>query len=108
MENQNTNRTFMGVLSYLGFLSLIPLLVERNDPFIQFHAKQGINLCIIETLLSVACGILAVIPGIGAIGNTLSGAIGLLSLAMTILGIVAVCNGEEKPLPFIGGIKFIR
>lgn len=29
-------------LSYLGILVLIPLLVKKDDPFVKFHAKQGL------------------------------------------------------------------
>lgn len=107
MDN-NARRLIMGILSYLGIFSLIPFLVEKEDSFVQFHAKQGLNLFILEAIASVAAGILSVIPFIGFIGSILSGLIGLVSLVFTILGIIAVCNNEEKPLPFISEIQIIK
>ncbi|MBI2410478.1 MAG: hypothetical protein HYV32_01095 [Candidatus Kerfeldbacteria bacterium] len=40
--------TFMGILSYVNILCLVPLVLRRDDSFIQFHAKQGLALFIIE------------------------------------------------------------
>src|SRR5258707_12917568 len=37
----NSDRTIMLVLSYLGILALIPLLVKKDDPEVQWHAKNG-------------------------------------------------------------------
>ena len=36
--------TGMLVLSYLGLLALIPLVVEKNDKDVQWHAKHGLVL----------------------------------------------------------------
>ena len=40
----STNRGPMIVLSYLWVLALIPLLVEKDDPEVQWHAKHGLVL----------------------------------------------------------------
>src|SRR5205823_3807031 len=37
----NSDRTIMLVLSYLGILCLIPLLMKKDDPEVQWHAKNG-------------------------------------------------------------------
>jgi hypothetical protein len=42
------NRSLMIVLSYLYLLVLIPFLVEKNDPEVQWHAKNGLVLTIAE------------------------------------------------------------
>lgn len=47
------NRGLMLVLSYLGILSLIPLVVEKNDPEVQWHAKHGLVLFIAEIILGI-------------------------------------------------------
>jgi len=39
------NKT-VAALSYLFILFLVPLLLKRESPFAQFHAKQGLVLCI--------------------------------------------------------------
>ena len=52
------NRTIMIVLSYLGLLALIPLLVEKNDKEVQWHAKHGLVLLVAEIALFIAYSIL--------------------------------------------------
>ncbi len=110
MENQNANQqnTVMCVLAYLGILSLIPYLAEKNDDYVQYHAKQGVNLFIIEIIISVLCGILSVIPFIGFIGSIVGSICSLLFLVLSILGIVAAVKGERKPLPIVSAIQIIK
>ena len=44
----------MIVLAYLWPLALVPLLVEKNDPEVQWHAKHGIVLMVAELVLLFA------------------------------------------------------
>ena len=48
----------MIVLSYLGLLALIPLLVEKNDKEVQWHAKHGLVLLVAEIVLFIGLSIL--------------------------------------------------
>lgn len=108
--------TVMGILSYISILCLIPLLTEKNDSYVQFHAKQGTNLFIIEVIVGIVGGILTgILNFIPFIGGFLSGIIGfatgVLSLCffvLSILGIVNACNGEMKPLPVIEKIQLMK
>ena len=38
-EKQQPN--VMAIMSYLGFLCLVPILSKSEDDFVMFHAKQG-------------------------------------------------------------------
>lgn len=38
----------MGILAYLSWLVLVPLLAAKNSPFARFHANQGLALAIVE------------------------------------------------------------
>ena len=108
--------TVMGILSYISILCLIPLLTEKNDPFVQYHAKQGINLFIIEVVVGIIGGVLTgIFNFIPFVGGILSGVIGFITgvlslcfFVLAILGIVNVCNGEMKPLPVIEKIQLIK
>lgn len=40
----------IAALSYISVLSLVVLLIKRDSPFAQFHAKQGLVLFIVEVL----------------------------------------------------------
>ena len=44
MPAPSSDRTIMLVLSYLGILALIPLLMKKDDPEVQWHAKNGLAL----------------------------------------------------------------
>ena len=46
----------MLILSYLGLLSLIPLLTVKDSDYVKFHAKQGLVLFgfgVVTSLLNV-------------------------------------------------------
>ena len=100
----------MAILSYLGILVLIPYFAEKNNKYVAYHAKQGLNLFIIEIIVSFAFSIFTVIFGllllfvVGILGAALS----LASLALTIIGIVNVCNGKARELPVINKFKIIK
>ncbi|MGD9253016.1 MAG: hypothetical protein PVG92_03680, partial [Holophagae bacterium] len=70
------NRGIMIVLSYLGLLALIPLLVEKDDKEVQWHAKHGLVLTVAEVVIIIG---LMVVGGIlGAVSGGLGCLIGLL------------------------------
>lgn len=97
-QADNSNRTVMGVLAYLGLLVLVPLLVEKKDPFVKFHVKQGLALAIV----AVGWGILLMVPLVNLLLLLVSPFVWLFILAMAIIGIVNVVNGKEKELPLLG------
>src|SRR5262252_3205717 len=51
------NRGVMIVLAYLWALAIIPLVVEKDDPEVQWHAKHGLVLMLAELALVVAYGL---------------------------------------------------
>ncbi len=120
------NDKLMAVLSYLGFLALIPFFVRKDDKFIMFHAKQGLNLLIMEAIYSVVSVILtSVIRVKHSFGSFYGYDLGyhyatpgwlyailyIVStgfLVLSIIGIVNAANGKEKELPIINKIKFIK
>ena len=54
----------MIVLAYLWLLALVPLLVEKNDPEVQWHAKHGLVLMAAEVILWIALGIVSTLLGV--------------------------------------------
>lgn len=96
------NRTLMVVLSYLWLLALIPLLIEKSDPEVQWHAKHGLVLVIGEIALWIVLTILTMIPGLGTVvGCALLPLIWLGVLVIHIIAIVKGVKGERLRLPFI-------
>lgn len=103
--NSNSNEMWMGILSYLGVLALIPYLVKDQTPFVHAHAVRGINLLLLEVIVWVAVGVFAWVPVLNDILSTLAG---LASFVLSLIGIINVANKEDKDLPFIGTIRLIK
>ena len=72
------NRSIMIVLSYLWLLALVPLLVEKEDREVQWHAKHGIVLMVAEIVLWIAIMIVT------AIISMVSGALGCVVSLLTM------------------------
>ncbi|MDO4568387.1 MAG: zinc ribbon domain-containing protein [Clostridia bacterium] len=103
----------MGVLCYLSFLCLIPFFAEKNDQFVVYHAKQGMNLLIIEVIVGIVAAILSVLFlsfsfTLYSIWSVLSWLMTVGFTVLSIIGIINVCKPETKPLPIVGGIKIIK
>ena len=47
----SNNRNVMIVLSYLWLLALVPLLTEKDDKEVQWHAQHGIVLMLAELVV---------------------------------------------------------
>ncbi len=85
----------IAILSYLWILCIVPLIIGKDDPFVKFHAKQGLALFIGEIVLFV----IAMIPFLGWaiawIGN-------IVAVVLSIIGIVNVAQGKRAELPIVG------
>lgn len=109
--NDVTTDKGAAILSYLGFLSLIALYVMKpQTQFGQFHAKQGVNLFIIDMIVSVGGSIIRGI--LNSIGVPFVGSlIGLISTAiwvLSIVGLIWAAQGKMEKLPVVGDIKIVK
>jgi uncharacterized membrane protein len=91
----------MLVLSYLWILALVPLLVEKDDADVQWHAKHGIVLLAAEIVLWIALSILGAIPVLGVIGCAIFPIVWLGTLVLHVICIVKAVNGERFLIPGI-------
>jgi uncharacterized membrane protein len=90
----------MLILSYLGILALIPLLVEKDDSEIQWHAKHGIVLMLAWIVLSIVLIVLSGIPVIGWIfGCAVGPLLWLAILVIHIICIIKAVGGEQFRIP---------
>jgi uncharacterized membrane protein len=98
-----SDRTIFLILSYLGILSLIPLLVKKDDPEVQWHAKNGVALFGAEcvwAIAQIAIGFTHI-----AILGCVSGLVGCLVwiafLALSVICIVKAVGGQRFRIPMI-------
>lgn len=95
------NRTIMLVLAYLGPLALIPLIVEKNDPEVQWHAKHGLVLFGAWVILGIVLGILVHIPFLGWGFACVTCVFPLLIAVFHVYLIIQAVNGKRVLIPGI-------
>lgn len=83
------------ILSYIiPFFVLVPL-IQRNNAFALYHARQCLLLWIIgvvgSTALTFSCVLIFLTPFLS-----------LAILVLAILGLINAAKGEMKPVPLIG------
>ena len=92
----------MLVLSYLFLLALIPLLVEKDDAEVQWHAKNGLVWTAAWVGTWVALLLLNFLPVIGTLIGCLALPVLVLgSLIIHVLGMIKALNGERMRLPML-------
>ena len=97
------NRGPMIVLAYLWILALIPLLVEKDDPEVQWHAKYGLVLTVTWIVLWVVLAIISMVLSFigGIIGCLFSFILPIGILVIHIICIIKAINGERFRLPVL-------
>src|SRR6478672_12550512 len=68
VSDPSPNRGVMIVLAYLWPLALIPLLVEKQDAEVQWHAKHGIVLMVAELVLLFAYIMMTTVVSLATFG----------------------------------------
>ncbi len=98
---QSSNRGVMIVLSYLWLLALVPLLVEKDDKEVQWHAKHGIVLMLAEIVFWIAIAIVQMVLGslLGCLFALLTLPIGLGVIVLHVVAIMKGINGGRLIVP---------
>ena len=95
---QSDNRGLMIALSYLWLLALIPLLVEKDDKEVQWHAKHGLVLLVAEVVLWVVLAVLSM--ALGPLACALAVVQMLLFIGVLVIHIMCIVKG-------VGGERFL-
>ena len=99
------DRQIMLVLSYLGILSLVPLLIKKDDAEVQWHAKNGVVLFGAEIVWICIGFFLWRLPfGVGCALGVVRCVVWLGFIALTILCIVKALQGQRQRIPVITDI----
>ncbi|MBF0273099.1 MAG: hypothetical protein HQL98_13700 [Magnetococcales bacterium] len=84
----------MAALSYMGILCLVPVLLNQNDRYVDFHARQGLVLWIWSVLSFFAMHI----PGLGPYLFSTST---VMVLFLSAFGLLSVALNQCWKIPFI-------
>ena len=102
------NRGVMIVLAYLWPLALVPLLLQKRNPDLQWHARHGLVLMLAELLLIVVYFVIASVVSLASIGLgvvlmmlLVGGWVGIL--AVHVAAIVKGVNGSRLMIPILSG-----
>lgn len=108
-QEEVSRNKFMGVLSYIGILVLIPIIAgDKSSDYLKQHMNQGLVLFVIEAVFDV---IERIADHVIFVGGIVSWAIDIADFAFLILavmGIVSAAKGTRKLLPTIGNIRVFK
>jgi len=113
LKKDAEDNKIMGILAYLGILVIVPILAAKESPFAKFHSNQGLVLIIVAIAGSISIAILGAIImaisfSLGLIVTLLNAVFSIGMLALVIIGIINVVNGEMKELPIIGKFTILK
>lgn len=100
----SSGRSVMIVLSYLWILAVVPLLVEKQNSDIQWHAKHGLVLLLAELIFWIAFSIVTVVFGsitfgLGYLVSLFGPFLWLAIVVVHVLAIVKGLNGRRLLIP---------
>lgn len=102
----SSDRTLMLVLSYLGIFSLIPLLTKKEDPEVQWHAKNGLALTIAWVIVWAIFFVLGFfLRGVLAVAGcglaAVECVIAVAFLVVDIMAMVKAVGGQRFRIPVV-------
>ena len=94
------------VLSYLWLLSLVPLLTEKSDEDVRWHARHGFVMMVAEVAFWIAFAIFTEMLAVGTLGFDVivaatGSVIGMVFLIVHGTAIYKGVNGQRLILPVI-------
>ncbi|MCP4201605.1 MAG: hypothetical protein GY769_06680 [bacterium] len=102
-DSASSNRGLMIALSYLWLLALIPLLVEKDDAEVQWHAKHGLTLLVAEVILWIVFAVLSMV--LGPLACVLAIVQLVLFIAIIVVHIICIVKGVNGERFLIPGVS---
>src|SRR3989344_2351562 len=92
-EDIKSNRA-LAVIAYFWIFAIVPLLIRKNSPYAQFHAKQGVVLALAWFLVWVV----GIIPILGWLIFFFGS---IILLVVNLMAIIKAWNGERWKIPYL-------
>ncbi len=101
-QQPSPNRVPMLLLAYLGIFALIPLLVEKEDSEVQWHAKHGLVLLLSWIVLGMIVAFLYLMPIVGWIlAWVVYSLMWVMIFIVHVVAIIKALKGERLIIPGI-------
>lgn len=94
-QDKPSGTKIFALVSYLGVLCLVPLVLNRKEEFVRFHARQGLILWMWEVLAIFAL----FIPVLGHLFFTVSF---FICIVFSVIGMLQVVANKSWKFPVIG------
>lgn len=108
-DKEKSEGMFFGILSYISVLCLIPYFLEDKNNFVKFHAKQGLNLFLLEVIVGFSASILVVLlVFLGFAIVLVRNVIECFFLVISIMGIIDAATGKACELPIVNKIRIVK
>jgi uncharacterized membrane protein len=99
------NRTLMLVLAYLGPLCLVPLLIDKEDREVRWHARNGLVFFAAWVAIFVLNNFLFLsLHPLGCLITLLMPIVGLAYMALVVAGIVRALEGKRLVVPGLSAL----
>ena len=113
METTNTTPAqqedkTVAIISYItliGFIIAIIMHGSNKTKLGSFHLKQALGLIAFAVASWIAMFIIAFIPFVNFLLIIIAPVTYIGILVLLIMGVIAAANGQEKPVPIIGGMS---
>lgn len=93
-DTDSKTAMWMGAMCYLSILIIIPAMSRwRQDDFVKFHLNQGLVILALATV----CGAIAMVPGAGELGVSMTLIVDFFSL----MGLVEALRRRKTALPLL-------
>jgi uncharacterized membrane protein len=87
-------KNIFAALCYVGVLILVPWLVRKEDPFVNWHIRQGLLVLAVLILSLIASAWIAVV------GNLVF----LLVMLVDVIALVQALMGKSWKIPLLGNL----
>jgi len=100
MGRPSPARPWLLPLCYAAFLGFIPLLVEKRDPEIRWHARNGLALFLALAAAGVAATLVGIaVPSLSCVYAVTMSIVTLLYVMIAVLAAVKALDGQRLVIP---------
>ena len=96
------NKKTTDIVSYITIIGWIIAYLVGDKEESKFHLNQALVLNVVSIILSFLQRIFN-----GFLG-TLFSLVGIVLFILWLIGLIAACKGEDKPVPILGGIQLMK
>jgi len=103
-QQEDKTVAIVAYVTLIGYIIAIIMHGSNKTKLGSYHLKQATGLILFAVAAWVVMMIIAFIPFVNFLLVIIAPITWIGILVFLIMGIVAAANGQEKPLPLIGGI----